>query len=60
MYGDGDDGQVEVVEHDGDVVVEAPPRVEVQAERSAADQRDSGDLRQPEERKLSCYQRTQG
>lgn len=51
---------MEVVEHDGDVVVEAPPRVEVQAERSAADQRDGGDLRQPEERKLSCYQRTQG
>lgn len=37
MYGDRDDGQVEVVEHDGDVVVEASPRVEVEAEGPTAD-----------------------
>lgn len=58
MYGDRDDGQVEVVEHDGDVVVEAPTRVEVQAERSAADERDGRYLREPEERKVGCYQKT--
>lgn len=55
MYGDGDDRQVKVVEHDGDVVVEAPPWVEVEAERSAADQRDCRNLRQPKERKIGCY-----
>ncbi|TNN66919.1 hypothetical protein EYF80_022836 [Liparis tanakae] len=49
VYGDGDDGQVEVVEHDGDVVVEAGPRVEVEAEGPTADQRDGRYLRQPEE-----------
>lgn len=47
MYGHGDDGQVEIVEHDGDVVVEAFVRVEVQAEGTSADQRDSQDLCQP-------------
>lgn len=52
MYGDGDDRQVKVVEHDGDVVVEAPPWVEVEAERTAADQWDSRNLRQPEERSV--------
>lgn len=51
MYGDGDDGQVEVVEHDGDVVVEASPRVEVEAEGPTADQRDGRYLCQPEGRK---------
>jgi len=49
VYGDGDDGQVEVVEHDGDVVVEAGPRVEVEAEGPTADQRDGRYLRQPGE-----------
>ena len=39
---------MEVVEHDGDVVVEASPRVEVEAEGSTADQRDSQYLCQPE------------
>ncbi len=51
MYGDRDDRQVEVVEHDRDVVVEASPRVEVEAEGPAADQRNSCYLCQPEERK---------
>lgn len=54
MYGDGDDRQVKVVEHDGDVVVEAPPWVEVEAQRPAADQRYGRDLRQPEEQKFAC------
>lgn len=49
MYGDRNDGQVEVVEHDRDVVVEASPRVEVEAEGPTADQRDSRYLCQPEE-----------
>lgn len=39
MDGHGDDRQVEVVEHDGDVVVEASAGVEVEAEGPAADQR---------------------
>lgn len=43
---------MKVVEHDGNVVVEAPPWVEVEAERPAADQRDGCNLRQPEERKF--------
>lgn len=60
MYGDRDDGQVEVVEHDRDVVVEAPTRVEVEAEGSGADQRNGRDLRQPEEKKIHCYQKTLG
>lgn len=38
MDSDGDDGQVEVVEHDGHVVVEAAAGLEVQAQRPAADQ----------------------
>lgn len=49
MYGDRNDGQVEVVEHDGDMVVEAPPWVKVEAEGPTADQRDSRYLCQPEE-----------
>lgn len=49
MYGDRNDGQVEVVEHNRDVMVEALPRVEVEAQGSAADQRDSCYLCQPEE-----------
>lgn len=40
MYGDRNDGQVEVVKHDWDMVVEASSRVEVEAEGPAADQRD--------------------
>ncbi len=51
MYGDRNDGQVEVVEHDRDVVVEASPWVEVEAEGPTADQRYSHYLCQPEERK---------
>lgn len=47
MYGDRNDGQVEVVKHDRDVVVEASPRVEVEAEGTTADQRDSCYLCQP-------------
>lgn len=54
MDGDGNNGQVEVVEHDGDVMVEASPRVEVEAEGSTADQRDGCDLCQPGERKTKC------
>lgn len=41
MYGDRNDRQVEVVEHDRDVVMEASPRMEVQAEGATADQWDS-------------------
>lgn len=40
MYGDRDDRQVEVVEHDRDMVVEASPGMEVETEGPAADQRD--------------------
>lgn len=49
MYGNRNDGQVEVVKHDGDMVVEASPRVKVEAEGPAADQWDGGYLCQPEE-----------
>lgn len=49
MYRDRNDGQVEVVEHDRDVMVEALPWVEVEAEGPTADQRDSCYLCQPEE-----------
>lgn len=49
MYGDRDDGQVEVVKHDGDVVVEPSPRVEVETEGATADQRDGHYLCQPKE-----------
>lgn len=61
MYRDRNDGQVEVVEHDGDVMVEASPRVEVEAEGSTADQRDSCYLCQPEEWKERerCYTNAQ-
>lgn len=48
MYGHRDDGQVEVVKHHRDVVVEASPWVEVEAEGPAADQRDGRYLGQPE------------
>ena len=51
MYGDGDDRQVEVVEHDGDMVVETSPRVEVEAEGPTADHRHRRYLCQPEEGK---------
>lgn len=47
MYGDRNDGQVEVVEHDRDMVVETSPRVEVEAEGTTADQRNSHYLCQP-------------
>lgn len=47
MYGDGDDGQVEVVKHDWDVVVEPSARVEVEAEGATADQWDGHYLCQP-------------
>lgn len=39
MYGDRNNRQVEVVKHDRDMVVEASPGVEVEAEGPAADQR---------------------
>lgn len=50
MDGDGDDGQVEVVEHDGHVVVEAAAGLEVQAQQPAADQGHGTDVPQPAER----------
>ncbi len=61
MYGDRNDGQVEVVEHDRDVVVEASPRVEVKTEGPTADQRDGCYLCQSEEckKKDSCHTNTQ-
>lgn len=61
MYGDRNDGQVEVVEHDRDVVVEASPRVEVEAEGPTADQRDRHYLCQPEgwKRGDRCHTKTQ-
>lgn len=49
MYGDRNNRQVEVVKHDRDMVVEASPGVEVEAEGPAADQRNSCYLCQPEE-----------
>lgn len=56
MYGDRNDGQVEVVEHDRDVMVEACPRLEVEAEGPTADRRDSCYLCQPRdcEKKKIC------
>lgn len=47
MDGDGNDGQVEVVEHDGNVMMQASLRVEVEIEGAAADQRDRDDVGQP-------------
>ena len=47
VHGQGDDGQVEVVEHDGHVVVQTPARVEVEPQRAAADQGHAGDVGQP-------------
>lgn len=48
MYRDRNDGQMKVVEHDRDMMVEASPRVEVKAESPTADQGDSCYLCQPE------------
>lgn len=39
MDGDGDDGQVEIVEHDRKVVVQAAVRVEMETQSPAADHR---------------------
>lgn len=47
MHGDGDHGEVEIVEHDGDVVVQPPAGVEVQAQRAAADHGHGRDIPQP-------------
>lgn len=48
MYRDRNDGQMKVVEHDRDMMVEASPRMEVKAESPTADQRYSCYLCQPE------------
>lgn len=45
--GHRDHRQVEIVEHDGDLVVQASPRVEVQAQHAAADHRHPGHVPQP-------------
>ena len=59
VHGEGDDRQVEVVEHDGHVVVQAPVRVEVEPQRAAADQGHGGDVRQPgEEKKKKKHKNT--
>lgn len=47
MHGDRDHGEVEIVKHDGDVVVQPPAGVEVQAQRAAADHGHGGDIPQP-------------
>lgn len=47
VHGDGDHGEVEVVEHDGDVVVQPPAGVEVQAQCAAADHGHGRDVPQP-------------
>lgn len=39
MDSDGDDGQVEVVEHDGEVVVQAALGVKMKTQRPTADYR---------------------
>lgn len=47
MDGDRNDRQVEIVEHDWNVMVEAFSRVEVEAEGPSADQGNRGDVCQP-------------
>lgn len=47
MQGHRDGRQVEVVEHDRDVMVQASPGVEVNPQRATADQRDGPDVPQP-------------
>ena len=44
VYGDRDDGQVEVVEHDRYMVVETSPGVEVETQGSTADDWDCHDV----------------
>jgi len=48
MYGDRNDGQVEVVEHHRDVVVEASSRMKMEAEGPTADQGNCRYLCQPD------------
>lgn len=47
MDGHRDHRQVEIVEHDGDLVMQASPGVEVQAQSTAADHGDPGHVPQP-------------
>lgn len=49
MHGDRNDRQVEVVKHDGDVMVKASPRMEVEPQGPTADQRDCHYFCQPAE-----------
>lgn len=48
MDGHWDHGQVEVVEHDRDLVVQTPPGMEVQAKCATADHRSPSHISQPE------------
>lgn len=47
MHRDRDHGQVEIVEHDRNVVVQPSAGVEVQTQRAAADHGDRWDIPQP-------------
>lgn len=47
VHRDGHHGQVEIVEHDGNVVVQPSAGVEVQTQRAAADHGDGWDIPQP-------------
>lgn len=47
VHRDGDHGEVEVVEHDGNVVVQPSAGVEVQAQSAAADHGDGWHVPQP-------------